>query len=646
MPEEKSMRSFTALALTILSLSPFALCAGASTGPASAAAPVQRPEMRSPETHYQSARAALVEGDVAKAELEVKLALQDDPLDAASHFLLGCLLEQRGERDQAIVAFDRASTLDAANPETLYNLGTMLLRREEVVPASRLLENAVFLRPDHVPSYNNLAKAYFHAGLPELAVAAYEEALRRDQSNPIALKNLLLLAEAAGSHDAAAIYRRRLEALESVRAGKPVEPIALLPAWPLVAAPSTAISLPFSPVPTPQPPPDDEADALRELLVDLPHVTVERRAGWLTLTGWTSGPKEREMLGRILAGQPDVLDLTTDDSGDPQRMIEIDAVLFILAKLDEQNVGFNFLKLIDLNFNYFAADNKREGTGYSAPPDVTGAVDGLSQEGWIFSAAIAYSVNIANALSNRVAILAQPHLTALSGTSGSFLAGGELVYKVSGINSGDIKPYPFGVTLKVTPTLLRTPAADGTPRVNVKVEAGRTSVLSLLDQDPDQPTAFQKLSVTSEAVLNLGQTLILSGLSQRESHLTRSGVPLLMDIPILKYLFSTKTTVVSDSAVIILLTPRDPAFWGEQYQKTLAEFVDKRRAFLRARQGTPEDMQRFRERYPDWDQLAPSRFATHVFMMQNSDIYRAVSGQQLISDDVDLELLGPEPKEE
>jgi hypothetical protein len=57
-------------------------------------------------------------------------------------------------------------------------------------------------------------------------------------------------------------------------------------------------------------------------------------------------------------------------------------------------------------------------------------------------------------------------------------------------------------------------------------------------------------------------------------------------------------------------------------------------------------MQRFRERYPDWDQLAPSRFATHVFMMQNSDIYRAVSGQQLISDDVDLELLGPEPKEE
>ena len=175
-----------------------------------------------------------------KANLEVKLALQDNPLDAASHFLLGCLLERKGEHDQAIVAFQRAVALDPTNPDALYNLGTMLLWRGEVVPASRLLENAVLIRPDHVPSYNNLAKAYFLAGLPELAVAAYEEVLRRDSSNAIALNNLLLLAEAAGNHDAAATYRRRLEALGSGRAAKPAidagEPITLLPSWPLATA--------------------------------------------------------------------------------------------------------------------------------------------------------------------------------------------------------------------------------------------------------------------------------------------------------------------------------------------------------------------------------------------------------------------------
>jgi len=608
----------------------------------------QPPKLQPPNTHYQAALADLRGGNTDKAALEAKLAIQENPLDAPSHFLLGGLLEREGERDQAIVAYQRAVALDPTNPDALYNLGTMLLWRGEVVPASLPLESAVSIRPDHVPSYNNLAKAYFLAGLPELAVASYEEALRRDSTNAIALKNLLLLAEAAGNHDAAATYRRRLEASGPGRAAKPVtdagKPTMQLPVWPLATAAASSpppAPLPAEPVDAPQAPPDMEADALRELLRDLPHVTVERRAGRLTVTGYTSGPKERAMLDRILGQPVEVLDLTSGDTGDPQRMIEFDAVLFILTGLDQENVGFNFLKLIDTNFNYFASGNKSAGTGYAAPPALTGLVTGISQSGWIFSAAASYSVNIANASDERVSVLARPHLTALNGATARFISGGELVYKVSGNISGDIKPYPFGTTLNVTPTLLRTPAEDGTPRVHVKVEAGRLSILDILDQDPNQPTTFTKVTVSSEAVLSLGQTLILSGLSQRESRTGRSGVPGLRDIPILKYFFSTKVTTIADAAVIILLTPRDPAFSDERNRKALTEFIEKRRAFIRARQGTGEDMRRYRERYPDWDQFPPNRFASHIFLMENSEIYRVVSGHDLLSEDVNLELLGP-----
>ena len=612
-----------------------------------AAAQVQPPKPHLPEKHYEAARAALMGGDRAKALREVKLALQDNPLDAASHFLLGCLLEQTGENDQAIVGFDRASALDPASPAALYNLGTMLLWRRETVPASRLLENAVFIRPDHVPSYNNLAKAYFLAGLPELAVATYGEALRRDPSNAIALKNLLLLTEAAGIHDAAATYRRRLEALRLGPAAKPpvgtAEPMTLLPSRPVEVA---AAATEQSPVAAPAPGiarDDTEANALRELLRDLPHVTVERRAGRLTVTGWTSGPKERAMLDRILGKPSAVLDLTNDDTGDPQRMIEIDAVLFIVRGLVDQNLGFNFLKQINLTFNYIATDHQTQGTGFVAPR-IWPLLAGL-QSGWIFGAAADYVVNIANALNEQVAVLARPHLTALSGTSAKFLAGGELIFKVSGLNSGDIKIYPFGTTLTVTPTLLRMPAEGGTPRVHLAVEAGRTSILNILSiaEDPNQPTPFDKVTVASQAVLSVGQTLILSGLSQRESRTGRSGVPILRDIPILKYFFSTETLLQSDSAVIILLTPRDPAFWDERNRQATAEFVAKRRAFLLARQGTDEDMRRFRERYPDWDKIPPNRFGSHLFLMETSEIYRTVSGQELTSDSIDLQLLGPNP---
>lgn len=656
----------------VLLLAVLAMAGCASIGPAAvtrdrvdstaglqpAAAQVQPPKPQPPEKHYEAARAALMGGDRAKALREVKLALQDNPLDAASHFLLGCLLEQTGESDQAIVGFDRASALDPADSAALYNLGTMLLRRRETVPASQMLENAVFIRPDHVPSYNNLAKAYFLAGLPELAVATYGEALRRDPSNAIALKNLLLLTEAAGLHDAAATYRGRLEALRLGPVAKPpvgtAEPMTLLHSRPVDVA---AVATEQSPVAAPAPGiarDDTEANALRELLRDLPHVTVERRAGRLIVTGWTSNPKERAMLDRILGkDRPPtpptphppppqtsaVLDLTSDDTGDPQRMLEIDAVLFIVRGLIDHNVGFNFLKQINLTFNYIATDRQAQGTGFVAPR-IWPLLAGL-QSGYIFGAAADYVVNIANAMNEQVAVLARPHLTALSGTSAKFLAGGELIFKVSGLNSGDIKIYPFGTTLTVTPTLLRMPAEGGTPRVHLAVEAGRTSVLNILSADPNQPTPFDKVTVASQAVLSVGQTLILSGLSQRESRKGSSGVPILRDIPFLKYFFSTETLLQSDSAVIILLTPRDPAFWDERNRQATAEFVEKRRAFLRARQGTEEDMRRFRERYPDWDKIPPNRFGSHLFLLETSEIYRTVSGQELTSDDIDLQLLGP-----
>jgi len=545
---------------SIMHLAVVCLAALAAVGCASTRAPGIDPasaQIQPSGKHYQAARAALMRGDTAKANVEVKLALQDDPLDAKSHYLFGCLLEMKGEHDQAVVGFQRAVAFDSTNPEALYNLGTLLLRRGQAVPAAPLLENAVLIRPDHVPSWNNLAKAYYQAGLPELTVAAYEESLCRDPSNAIALKNLVLLADAAGLQDTAATYRRRLGTLQSGGAEKPAtgaeNPVAPPPTWPVAATgagSSVPTSLPAIPAPEQGIRDDTEANDLRELLHDLPHVTVERRGGRLTLTGWTSSKQERSMLDRILGKLPEgqdkrpaarpseTLDLTTDDIGDPQRMIEIDAVLFITTMQDVRSEGFNFLKAVNLNFNYFAADHKRDGTGYSAPPELTGAVQGLSQWGWIFGASVDYVVNIANASDDRVAVLARPHLTTVSGTPAKFLAGGELVYKVTGINSGDIRPYPFGTTLTVTPTLLRTLAQDGAPRVRMVVEAGRLSVLSLLDAanaNPNIPTAFTKVNVTSEAVVSLGQTLILSGLSQRESHSGKDGVPILMDIPIVRF---------------------------------------------------------------------------------------------------------------
>jgi type II secretory pathway component GspD/PulD (secretin) len=192
----------------------------------------------------------------------------------------------------------------------------------------------------------------------------------------------------------------------------------------------------------------------------------------------------------------------------------------------------------------------------------------------------------------------------------------------------------------VVPTLLRTPAADGGPQIHLTVQAGRTSVLELVTAaSSDDSIAFDKLEVSSEAVLRNGQTLILSGLSQRESRSVESGVPILRSIPVLKYLFSQTTTVQSDTAVVILLTPRDPAFADQRYRADLKEFVARRKAFVEARRQGDDAVKQLRAEHPDWFEVAPNRFASHFFLMRTSDLYRSVSGLDLPVEGLVLDLL-------
>jgi len=571
------------------------------------------------ESRAADASAALARGDIDSADSELKLALQADPLDARSHHLLGCVLAQKGEREQALIGFQRAMTIDPADAGAAYNAGTLLLMRGDAVPAAELLETAATIRPGDPRTYNNLAKAYFLAGLPELSYAAYEETLRHDRRNAVALHGLAALA-------AAGLTESPGDAADGRTPAKPRDETP-----PGAAAQDAA---------------DRDVETVQAMLGDLRFVKVERRGDRVVVSGWTTGAKERDLLNRVLASTPAILDLTSDDSGDPRRMVEVDATIFVVIELDTSSVGFNFLRMISTNFAYFATDHERAGTGFTAPGQ-TGIVGSAPQQGWMFSASVDYDVNIANAAQDRVAVLARPHLTTLSGTPAKFLAGGEIVFKVSGNISGDIKPYPFGTTLDVTPTLLREPAENGAPRIHLKVDAGRTSALSLITStDPSASPIFDKVEVSGEAVLGVGQTLILSGLSQRERHAGQSGVPILSSIPIIKYFFSQTNTAETNTAVVILLTPRDPGFADAKNRAEIAKFVEKRRAYIEARRGGEEGMRKFVERYPDWYQLAPNRFATHFFLMRTSELYRALSGTELSTESLEFDLLGSRPVED
>jgi type II secretory pathway component GspD/PulD (secretin) len=81
--------------------------------------------------------------------------------------------------------------------------------------------------------------------------------------------------------------------------------------------------------------------------------------------------------------------------------------------------------------------------------------------------------------------------------------------------------------------------------------------------------------------LRNGQTIVLGGQRQTENMVSRRGVPILSSIPILGWLFSSRTITKTETQMMIFLTPhvyygddnqvKPSDFFGEEVKKMLGE---------------------------------------------------------------------------
>lgn len=124
---------------------------------------------------------------------------------------------------------------------------------------------------------------------------------------------------------------------------------------------------------------------------------------------------------------------------------------------------------------------------------------------------------------------------------------------------GDVSTIPidkrFGVRLAVTPYFLSN------DRVQLQIEAERT-VLNPKTHTPGFAYNLQiaETKTNANVVMNFGDTLILSGLSEKRTLQARDGVLILQDIPLMQYFFSTKSEGNFHRSVLILITPRLPEY--------------------------------------------------------------------------------------
>lgn len=80
----------------------------------------------------------------------------------------------------------------------------------------------------------------------------------------------------------------------------------------------------------------------------------------------------------------------------------------------------------------------------------------------------------------------------------------------------------------------------------------------------DQVVHTSKNLVSASVIMDIGQTLILSGLTEKETSRFQNKVPVLGDIPLVKLLFNESVDAQYNKSVVFMLTPRRPSYLFEQ----------------------------------------------------------------------------------
>jgi pilus assembly protein CpaC len=149
-------------------------------------------------------------------------------------------------------------------------------------------------------------------------------------------------------------------------------------------------------------------------------------------------------------------------------------------------------------------------------------------------------------------ILAEPNLTALSGETASFLAGGEFPIPVSqSLGAVTIEYKQYGVGLAFTPIVLE----DGRISMRVRPEVSELSDAGSVTLNNFVVPALTTRRAETTVELGSGQSFMIAGLLRQTNSNAISKAPVLGDLPILGALFRSTKFRRQETELVIIVTP-------------------------------------------------------------------------------------------
>jgi len=220
-----------------------------------------------------------------------------------------------------------------------------------------------------------------------------------------------------------------------------------------------------------------------------------------------------------------------------------------------KQVGVNLLSsdaTSGFKFGIGQGDNATSGPG-SSPFGVNQILNGttIGAAGKLFGLDIAGAIDLAET-DGLVTTLAEPNLTALSGETASFLAGGEFPIPISqSLGSISIEYKQYGVGLAFTPIVL----ADGRISMRVRPEVSELSNEGSVKTGDFTVPALTTRRAETTVELGSGQSFMIAGLLRNSATNDINKAPFLGDLPILGALFRSTRYRKSETELVIIVTP-------------------------------------------------------------------------------------------
>ncbi|HZF43564.1 MAG TPA: type II and III secretion system protein family protein [Sphingomonadaceae bacterium] len=291
------------------------------------------------------------------------------------------------------------------------------------------------------------------------------------------------------------------------------------------------------------------------LRLAMPEAAIEATPmnGIILLTGTVASPADVEEASRIVKayvgeGTEVVTRLRTATPLQVNLRVKIAEVNRSLAK----DIGVNFLSSSSNSNGFVFGAAQGSGidpaTGIVTVPSL-GTV--LRFSGKVLGLDILSTLNLAEN-DGLASTLAEPNLTALSGETASFLAGGEFPVPVSqGLGNVSVEYKQYGVSLAFTPYVL----ADGRISMRVRPEVSELSSEGSIRLNGFTVPAITTRRAETTVELGSGQSFMIGGLLRNVNTNTLNKAPWLGDLPILGALFRSNSFRRAETELVIIVTP-------------------------------------------------------------------------------------------